>query len=98
MPPQPGTIDYTWNEVNKLRQFKDQQGKITTCDYNNNDVRTTAYPGGTVQKADPDKSNRPKTIKTTSPQGTLVDLAYTYGYGANTATDGSKIPHSERQR
>lgn len=36
MPPQPGTIDYTWNEINKLRQFKDQQGKITTCDYNNN--------------------------------------------------------------
>ncbi|OQQ13671.1 Wall-associated protein [Streptomyces sp. M41(2017)] len=87
-----GTIDYTWNEVNKLHQLKDQQGKITSYDYNNNDVRTTTtYPGGTVQKVEPDKSNRPTSIKVTSDQGTLVDLAYTYGYGTNAATDGSKI-------
>lgn len=87
-----GTIDYTWNEVNKLHQLKDQQGKVTTYDYNNNDVRTTTtYPGGTVQKVEPDKSNRPTSIKVTSDQGTLVDLAYTYGYGTSAATDGSKI-------
>ncbi|WVU05534.1 RHS repeat-associated core domain-containing protein [Streptomyces prasinus] len=87
-----GTTDYTWNEVNKLTELKDPQGRVTTYKYNNNDVRTTTtYPGGTVQKVDVDNSSRPKTIKATSPQGTLVDLAYTYGYGTNSATDGSKI-------
>ncbi|MGW9498903.1 RHS repeat-associated core domain-containing protein [Streptomyces prasinus] len=87
-----GTTDYTWNEVNKLKELKDPQGRVTTYKYNNNDVRTTTtYPGGTVQEVDVDNSSRPRTIKATSPQGTLVDLAYTYGYGTNSATDGSKI-------
>ncbi|MFD9086680.1 RHS repeat-associated core domain-containing protein [Streptomyces prasinus] len=87
-----GTTDYTWNEVNKLTELKDPQGRVTTYKYNNNDVRTTTtYPGGTVQEVDVDNSSRPKTIKTTSPQGTLVDLAYTYGYGTDAGTDGSKI-------
>lgn len=52
---------------------------------------TTTYPGATVQKVTPDKSGRPRNIKTTSPRGTLVDLAYTYGYGTDSATDGDKI-------
>ncbi|MFE9834528.1 RHS repeat-associated core domain-containing protein [Streptomyces sp. NPDC005551] len=87
-----GKVDYTWNEVNKLKEFKDPQGRVTTYGYNSNDVRTTTtYPGGTVQKVEPDKSSRPTSIKVTSPQGTLVDLAYTYGYGTGAATDGSKI-------
>ncbi|AYG78300.1 tRNA(Glu)-specific nuclease WapA [Streptomyces hundungensis] len=87
-----GTVDYTWNEVNKLTQLKDPQGRITTYKYNNNDVRTTTtYPGGTVQSVTVDNSSRPKTIKATSAQGTLVDLAYSYGYGTNGATDGSNI-------
>ncbi|MEU3528772.1 DUF6531 domain-containing protein, partial [Streptomyces sp. NPDC038707] len=87
-----GKTDYTWNEVNKLTELKDPQGRVTTYQYNNNDVRTTtAYPGGTVQKVDPDNSSRPKNIKVTSDQGTLVDLDYTYGYGTDNATDGSKI-------
>ncbi|MFF9395297.1 RHS repeat-associated core domain-containing protein [Streptomyces griseoluteus] len=87
-----GTIDYTWNEVNKLSELKDPQGAVTKYGYNNNDVRTsTTYPGGTVQKVDVDDSSRPKSIKVTSGQGTLVDLGYTYGYGTNAATDGSKI-------
>ncbi len=87
-----GTIDYTWNEVNKLTELKDPQGAVTKYAYNNNDVRTsTTYPGGTVQKVDVDDSSRPKSIKVTSDQGTLVDLGYTYGYGTNAATDGSKI-------
>ncbi|MEV5440507.1 RHS repeat-associated core domain-containing protein [Streptomyces sp. NPDC052682] len=87
-----GTVDYTWNEVNKLKELKDPQGRVTTYQYNNNDVRTTtAYPGGTVQKVDVDNSSRPKSIKATSPQGTLVDLAYTYNYGTDGKTDGAKI-------
>ncbi|MFF3848285.1 RHS repeat-associated core domain-containing protein [Streptomyces sp. NPDC002328] len=87
-----GKVDYTWNEANKLSELKDPQGRVTTYKYNNNDVRTTTtYPGGTVQKVDVDNSSRPKAIRATSPQGTLVDLAYTYGYGTNAATDGSKI-------
>ncbi|WP_428986000.1 RHS repeat-associated core domain-containing protein [Streptomyces pyxinicus] len=87
-----GKVDYTWNEVNKLTELKDPRGATTTYKYNNNDVRTTTtYPGGTVQKVDPDNSNRPKNIKVTSAQGTLVNLDYTYGYGTNNATDGSKI-------
>ncbi|MGW6529114.1 RHS repeat-associated core domain-containing protein [Streptomyces venezuelae] len=87
-----GTTDYTWNEVNKLKEFKDPQGKITTYKYNNNDVRTqTTYPGGTVQKVDVDNSSRPKNIKATSAKGTLVDLTYTYGYGTDGKTDGDKI-------
>ncbi|MEU5599172.1 RHS repeat-associated core domain-containing protein [Streptomyces sp. NPDC020298] len=87
-----GKVDYTWNEVNKLSELKDPQGAVTTYKYNDNDVRTsTTYPGGTVQKVDPDNSSRPKKIKVTSAQGTLVDLDYTYGYGTNAATDGSKI-------
>ncbi|MFF3849589.1 RHS repeat-associated core domain-containing protein [Streptomyces sp. NPDC002328] len=87
-----GKVDYTWNEANKLSELKDPQGRVTTYKYNNNDVRTrTTYPGGTVQEVGVDNSSRPKSIKATSPQGTLVDLAYTYGYGTNAATDGSKI-------
>lgn len=87
-----GKVDYTWNEVNKLTELKDPQGAVTKYGYNNNDVRTsTTYPGGTVQKVDVDDSSRPKSIKVTSDQGTLVDLGYTYGYGTNAATDGSKI-------
>ncbi|WP_406011206.1 DUF6531 domain-containing protein [Streptomyces sp. NBC_00637] len=87
-----GTTDYTWNDVNKLKELKDPQGRITTYGYNNNDFRTTTtYPGGTVQEVKPDKSSRPESIRATSPQGTLVNLAYTYGYGTDAATDGSKI-------
>ncbi|GGX80446.1 hypothetical protein GCM10010358_38520 [Streptomyces minutiscleroticus] len=87
-----GRTDYTWNEVNKLTELKDPQGAVTTYKYNNNDVRTTTtYPGGTVQKVDVDDSSRPKSIKVTSDQGILVDLAYGYGYGYGTKTDGSKI-------
>ncbi len=90
-----GTVDYTWNEVNKLAELKDPAGRVTTYKYNNNDVRTTTtYPGGTVQKVDPDNSSRPKTIKTTSPKGTPVDLAYSYGYGTSGTTEGSKIRSS----
>jgi RHS repeat-associated protein len=47
-----------------------------------------------VHKVEPDKSSRPSTIKATSPKGTLVDLAYTYGYGTGAATDGEKIRSS----
>ncbi|MFG3101732.1 RHS repeat-associated core domain-containing protein [Streptomyces sp. NPDC048182] len=87
-----GKVDYTWNEVNKLTQLKDPQGKVTTYGYNNNDVRTsTAYPGGTQQKVDVDNSSRPKSIKATSSKGTLVSLDYTYNYGSDGKSDGSKI-------
>ncbi|MFE0454990.1 RHS repeat-associated core domain-containing protein [Streptomyces sp. NPDC058914] len=87
-----GTVDYTWNEVDKLKELKDPQGRVTTYTYNNNDVRrTTTYPGGTVQTVEVDESSRPETIKVTSAQGTLVDLAYTYRYGADGRTDGNKI-------
>ncbi|WP_247613070.1 RHS repeat-associated core domain-containing protein [Streptomyces galbus] len=87
-----GKTDYTWNEVNKLTQLKDPRGAVTTYQYDNNDARTTTtYPGGTVQKVGIDNAGRPKNIKTTSAQGTLVNLDYTYGYGTNNATDGDKI-------
>ncbi|WP_309051102.1 RHS repeat-associated core domain-containing protein [Streptomyces sp.] len=92
-----GLTDYTWNEVNKLTQLKDPTGKVTTYTYNSNDVRTrTTYPGGTVQEVTPDKSNRPERVRATSPKGTLVDLAYTYGYDHDASTttplkDGGKI-------
>ncbi|MFE3676058.1 RHS repeat-associated core domain-containing protein [Streptomyces griseus] len=87
-----GLTDYTWNKVNKLEELKDPKGKITKYEYNKNDVRTkTTYPGSTVQEIIPDKSGRPEKIKATSPKGTLVDLAYTYGYGTGGATDGNKI-------
>ncbi|MFJ3969188.1 RHS repeat-associated core domain-containing protein [Streptomyces parvus] len=87
-----GLTDYTWNEVNKLKELKDPKGKVTTYGYNRNDVRTkTTYPGSTVQEVTPDKSGRPEKIKATSPKGTLVDLAYTYGYGTGGAIDGNKI-------
>ncbi|MFD3648648.1 RHS repeat-associated core domain-containing protein [Streptomyces cyaneofuscatus] len=87
-----GLTDYTWNKVNKLTELKDPKGKITKYEYNKNDVRTvTTYPGNTVHTVTPDKSGRPEKIKATSPKGTLVDLAYTYGYGTGGATDGTKI-------
>ncbi len=92
-----GTTDYTWDAANRLSEFKDPAGKITTYGYNNNDVRTkTSYPGGTMQEVTPDKSGRPTTIKAASPKGTLTNLTYTYGYDhdANPDTvnrDGSKI-------
>ncbi|MGW6287304.1 RHS repeat-associated core domain-containing protein [Streptomyces sp. NPDC055107] len=87
-----GLTDYTWNEVNKLKELKDPQSKITKYEYNRNDVRTrTTYPGSTVQEVTPDRSGRPEKIKATSPKGTLVDLAYTYGYGTGGAIDGNKI-------
>ncbi|WP_353940162.1 RHS repeat-associated core domain-containing protein [Streptomyces sp. HUAS MG91] len=87
-----GKIDYTWNEVNTLTSLKDPQGLTTSYEYNRNDKRTvTKYPGGTTQTFGLDNSMRPKSVKTTSPRGTLVDLAYTYGYGTNAGTDGDKI-------
>ncbi|MFL3865501.1 DUF6531 domain-containing protein [Streptomyces griseobrunneus] len=87
-----GLTDYTWNKVNKLAELKDPTGKVTKYAYNKNDVRTTTtYPGNTVQTVTPDKSGRPEKIKATSAKGTLVDLAYTYGYGTDGATDGTKI-------
>ncbi|WP_327187300.1 RHS repeat-associated core domain-containing protein [Streptomyces sp. NBC_01334] len=87
-----GAVDYTWNEVNKLKELKDPQGRVTTYTYNNNDVRkTTTYPGGTAQTVNVDKSGRPESIKVTSDQGTLVDLAYTYNFGTDGKSDGSKI-------
>ncbi|MEU1133460.1 RHS repeat-associated core domain-containing protein, partial [Streptomyces sp. NPDC005900] len=88
-----GKVDYTWNEVNKLDKLTDPSGKVTSYKYNRNDVRTeTAYPGGTVQTVDIDNSGRPKKITAKSAKGsTLVDLAYTYGYGTDATTDGDKI-------
>lgn len=87
-----GLTGYTWNKVNKLTELKDPTGEVTKYAYNKNDVRTTTtYPGNTVQTVTPDKSGRPEKIKATSPKGTLVDLAYTYGYGSGGATDGNKI-------
>ncbi|MGR8008505.1 RHS repeat-associated core domain-containing protein [Streptomyces hypolithicus] len=85
-----GLTDYTWNKVNKLKEFKDPKGKVTVYEYNNNDVRTkTTYPGSTVQEVTPDKSGRPEKIKATSPKGTLIDLAYTYA--RDDGNDGGKI-------
>ncbi|MGW9306246.1 RHS repeat-associated core domain-containing protein [Streptomyces cyaneofuscatus] len=85
-----GLTDYTWNKVNKLKELKDPQGKITKYAYNKNDVRTTTtYPGNTVQEVIPDKSGRPEKIRATSPKGTLVDLAYTYA--RPDGKDGGKI-------
>ncbi|MFI2726732.1 RHS repeat-associated core domain-containing protein [Streptomyces sp. NPDC018584] len=70
----------------------DPAGKVTSYRYNRNDVRTeTAYPGGTVQSVDLDNSSRPKKITAKSGKGTLIDLAYTYGYGTDAKTDGDKI-------
>ncbi|MGA5039825.1 RHS repeat-associated core domain-containing protein [Streptomyces capoamus] len=87
-----GKVDYAWNEVNKLKELKDPQGRVTTYDYDKNDVRTTTtYPGGTVQKVAVDPSSRPKNIKVTSAQGILVDLDYTYRYGSAGESDGNKI-------
>ncbi|WP_237500793.1 RHS repeat-associated core domain-containing protein [Streptomyces sp. SID8370] len=84
-----GTVDYTWDEVNNLKELKDTEGRVTKYAYTRNDTRdTTTYPGGTVQKITLDKSDRPTVIKTTSPKGTLVDLAYSY---ANGTKDGGKI-------
>ncbi|MET9935130.1 MULTISPECIES: RHS repeat-associated core domain-containing protein [unclassified Streptomyces] len=84
-----GTTDYTWNEVNGLKQLKDPTGKVTTYEYDENDFRRkTLYPGGTVQEATPDKSGRPSRIKATSSKGTLVDLSYSY---LNGTKDGGKI-------
>ncbi|MFF3711790.1 RHS repeat-associated core domain-containing protein [Streptomyces phaeochromogenes] len=88
-----GVVDYIWDAANNLKALKDPTGRTTSYEYDNNDVRTrTTYPGGTVQTVTPDNSGRPKTIKTTSPKGTLVSLAYTYSYVSGTATkDGTKI-------
>ncbi|MGW3455573.1 RHS repeat-associated core domain-containing protein [Streptomyces albidoflavus] len=84
-----GTVDYTWDEVNNLKELRDAEGRVTKYAYTRNDTRdTTTYPGGTVQKITLDKSDRPTVIKTTSPKGTLVDLAYSY---ANGTKDGGKI-------
>lgn len=85
-----GLTDYTWNKVNKLESFKDPKGNVTGYEYNNNNVRTkTTYPGNTIQTVNPDKSGRPESIKTTSVQGTLVDLSYTYL--KDNGKDGGKI-------
>lgn len=84
-----GTTDYTWNEVNKLKELKDPTGKVTRYEYNENDLRKkTLYPGGTVQEVTPDKAGRPEKIKATSSKGTLVDLSYSY---LNGNKDGAKI-------
>ncbi|NEB75837.1 RHS repeat-associated core domain-containing protein [Streptomyces sp. SID14478] len=88
-----GKTDYTWNEVNTLSSLKDPQGRVTSFEYNRNDKRTvTHYPGDVTQTFGLDNSMRPKTVKAASKsKGTLVDLAYTYGYGTDAKTDGDKI-------
>ncbi|MCQ0025056.1 DUF6531 domain-containing protein [Streptomyces somaliensis DSM 40738] len=87
-----GKTDYTWDAAGRLTELLDPAGKKTTYTYNNNDKRTkTTYPGGTTQSITLDASSRPTAVKTVSGTVTLVDLAYTYKYGTNNATDGTKI-------
>ncbi|MEV0441283.1 hypothetical protein AB0I84_42640 [Streptomyces spectabilis] len=61
--------------------------------YTADDARTrTSYPGGTIETITRDKANRPERIKTFSPRGTLVDLAYDYAYTSGTTPkDGVRI-------
>ncbi|MER5887163.1 RHS repeat-associated core domain-containing protein, partial [Streptomyces sp. NPDC001941] len=84
-----GTTDYTWNEVNKLKELKEPNGKVTSYEYDKNDVRTkTTYPGSTVQEVTVDAGGRPEKIKATSPKGTLVELDYGY---SDAGKDSAKI-------
>ncbi|WP_353945307.1 RHS repeat-associated core domain-containing protein [Streptomyces sp. HUAS MG91] len=86
-----GTTAYQYDDANRMTTLTAPDGKDTTYTYTNNDVlKTTTYPGGTVRTVTPDNSDRPKQIKVTSPKGTLIDLSYTYSYGASN-TDGTKI-------
>ncbi|MFJ4714027.1 RHS repeat-associated core domain-containing protein [Streptomyces sp. NPDC088785] len=88
--PQGKTV-YQYDHANRMTTLTPPDGKSTTYTYTNNDtLKTTNYPGGTVRTVTPDNSDRPQQIKVTSPQGTLVDLSYTYTYGASN-TDGTKI-------
>ncbi|GAA1357986.1 RHS repeat-associated core domain-containing protein [Streptomyces beijiangensis] len=90
-----GTTDYTWDDADRLTALKAPDGQSTTYGYDNNDGRTrTTYPGNTIQNVTLDADGKPKTIKATSPQGTLTDLAYTYTYrpsGATADKNGVKI-------
>ncbi|MFK0180704.1 RHS repeat-associated core domain-containing protein [Streptomyces xanthochromogenes] len=90
-----GTTDYTWDDADRLHTLKAPDGQTTTYEYDANDHRTsTTYPGNTVQSVVLDADGKPKSIKTTSPKGTLVDLAYTYTYrpsGASADKSGVKI-------
>ncbi|MEV4999382.1 RHS repeat-associated core domain-containing protein [Streptomyces niveus] len=87
-----GKTDYTWDIAGRLSELKDPANKTTLYEYNDNDKRTkTTYPGGTTQIVTLDNSGRPTAIKAASGSATLIDLAYTYGYGAGGATDGTKI-------
>ncbi|MEU2956591.1 RHS repeat domain-containing protein [Streptomyces xanthochromogenes] len=90
-----GTTDYTWDDADRLRLLKAPDGQTTTYEYDANDHRTTTtYPGNTVQTVVLDADGKPKSIKATSPKGTLVDLAYTYTYrpsGASADKSGVKI-------
>ncbi|MGA4798987.1 RHS repeat-associated core domain-containing protein [Streptomyces lavendulocolor] len=87
-----GKTDYTWDAAGRLDFLTDPASKKTDFDYNNNDKRTkTVYPGGTTHTVTLDESSRPKAIKAVSGSTTLVDLAYSYGYGTGGTTDGTKI-------
>ncbi|WP_344358281.1 RHS repeat-associated core domain-containing protein [Streptomyces gobitricini] len=87
-----GKTDYTWDAAGRLDFLTDPGGKKTDFDYNNNDKRTkTVYPGGATHTVTLDESSRPKAIKAVSGTTTLVDLAYSYGYGVGGTTDGTKI-------
>ncbi|WP_328314904.1 DUF6531 domain-containing protein [Streptomyces sp. NBC_00442] len=90
-----GTTDYTWDDADRLTVLKAPDGQKTTYEYDYNDHRTsTTYPGNTVQSVTLDADGKPRTIKATSPKGTLVDLAYTYTYrptGASADKNGVKI-------
>ncbi|MFC8829669.1 RHS repeat-associated core domain-containing protein [Streptomyces sp. NPDC057137] len=87
-----GKTEYTWDIAGRLTELKDPADKTTIYAYNDNDRRTkTTYPGGTTQSVTLDNSGRPTATKATSGTTTLIDLAYTYGYGTGGATDGTKI-------
>ncbi|WP_308282244.1 RHS repeat-associated core domain-containing protein [Streptomyces lichenis] len=87
-----GKTDYTWDAAGRLDHLTDPGGKKTDFDYDNNDKRTkTTYPGGTTQTVTLDASGRPEAVKAVAGSATLVDLAYTYKYGTDGKSDGTKI-------
>ncbi|MEV5102098.1 RHS repeat-associated core domain-containing protein [Streptomyces massasporeus] len=83
------TVTFRHDSSGRIDKITTAEGRVTVFTYDDTN-RVTSMLRGTAFNSD-GHAGPTWTYSAASPQGTLVDLAYTYGYGTNAGTDGSEI-------